>query len=81
MIDGLDGTTGIVVKVGAWHTYAYFKEEGSIRRMSIHVSLTEYDGLVQQYPLKCTEQGGVETVLSPLRFVQREDLTLLRTEM
>ena len=81
VVDGLDGSHGVVVGVGGWHTFAYFVEQGPIKILIVQVILTEYNGMTEQYSLKCTEDNGIETVQSPLRFVQRDDVTLLKTNM
>ena len=79
VVDGHDGSHGIVVNVGHWHTFAYFVEQGPIKILVLQVALPEYNGIVEQYSLKCVEEEGVEIIQSPLRFVQRDDVVLLKT--
>ena len=79
VVDGHDGAHGVVVNVGHWHTFAYFVEQGAVKILVLQVLLPEYNGLVEQYSLKCTEKNGNEVVQSPLRFLQREDVVLLKT--
>ncbi len=81
VVDGHDGAHGVVVHVGLWHTFAYFVEQGPIKILIIQVVLPEYNGITEQYSLKCVEENGIETVQSPLRFMQRDDIVLLKTNM
>lgn len=81
VVDGHDGAHGIVVGVGLWHTFAYFVEQGPIKILIVQVALPEYNGITEQYNLKCVEEDGAETVQSPLRFLQRDDVVLLKTNM
>ena len=72
VVDGHDGTPGVVVSVGAWHTLAYFVDQGAVKMLVIQVSLQEYGGLIEQYSLKSFEKEGNFIVHSPVRFVHRE---------
>jgi|TARA_R110002012_G_scaffold47709_4_gene124820 hypothetical protein len=81
VIDGCDGAHGVVVSVGCWHTFAYFVEQGPVKILIVQVVLPEYNGITEQYSLKCIEEKGTEFVQSPLRFLQRDDITLLKTNM
>jgi hypothetical protein len=81
VIDGHDGTHGVVTAVGPWHTFAYFVEQGAIKVLILQVNLPEYNGITEQYTLKSVERDGVEIVSSPLRFVDNDDAVLLKTCM
>ena len=81
VVDGADGTHGVVVQVGPWHTFAYFVEQGPIRIIILQVALPEYDNMIEQYSLKCIEKDDVQIVESPLRFISREDINELSAIM
>jgi len=81
VVDGYDGSHGIVVGVGTWHTFAYFVEQGAIKVLTLQVMLPEYNNLVEQYTLKCIEKDNSELVMSPLRFIDNDDADLIKVNL
>ena len=81
VVDGVDGSHGVVIQVGEWHTFAYFAEQGPIRILIMQVTIPEYGNITEQYSIRCVEKDGIETVESPLRFISRDDINELSTIM
>ena len=81
VVDGADGSHGVVVGVGEWHTLAYFVDQGPIRIIIVQVALPEFNNITEQYSLKCFERGGLDVVESPLRFISRDDIPMLSANL
>jgi len=81
VVDGADGSHGVVISVGEWHTFAYFVEQGPIKILVLQVALPEFNNITEQYSVKCVEKDGLDVIESPLRFISRDDINELSVIM
>lgn len=81
IVDTHDGSTGIITAVGQWHYLSYDRTDGAHKRIVITVTMPEYNNYNEQFSLKCHNFDDYKTIVSEVKFISRDDLTLLDIEI